>query len=173
MLYILWALISLFAFFYFVYVAFLGVKLVRRHVGLFAAVVLTLGLLSFAGRSDRSNNSGVSQEKGWQFTPVDSLDKSYILDNQVILDKTPISQNELRVTYARDKHTHKNMPVAAYARRIGASIGTEWTPKFIMIEPTANDNEFHYDVNGLTEWKLLGCIIFSNAKTQSGIIKLK
>jgi len=169
LIYILWALLNLAAGFYLFYIWIVAIKLVRHHMGLFPAIILVLGTMTWSCHSNNSPGGGL---KPWNFSSQDSTIKNSMAFTDANLQKDGIVTYTLFVNYGKDKKTHLNVPVSASASRLGFSGGTEWEPQYLSVWATTDDTKFAYIVTGLQEWKLLGMTIFGRTKNFSGTISV-
>lgn len=171
MLYLIWGLLNLGLVIYFLVIGFKATKLVKEKIGLFAAVFLVLGFLSFLGQpaTDIHNNSSIS----WDFASEDSLNHVQTNFVQIALEDNWISKKNLLVKYGTDKRGLINIPISAYSSKTGFSNGTIWRPKSIKVSTTDDNNKFQYHVVGVVEWKLLGATIYTQLKKFNGIVSTK
>jgi hypothetical protein len=174
MTHLLWGLLNIGIFLFFISVCINATKLLRREIGLFAAVIFVFGLLSFvAGSNDKSDNlePNSNQTKTWKFVSADSLKSSNTYFHEIDLEKTWFTKYELGIIYGKEQQ--KNIPINAYSSVTGFLSGTNWKPISIIVNRTDNNNRFEYAVDGVVEWNLLGLTIFSQMKEFRGIISIK
>jgi len=167
-MYLIWGLLNIGLFIYFLTICFNAIKLVRREIGLFAAIVFIIGLLSFCSRQnndDRATNS----TKTWTFTSEDSLTHKPTSFLRLELERNLISKYDLEVIYRKDRN-NVNIPISAYISTSGFTIGTNWSGESIFVDKTDDNNKFHYYVNGVVEWHLLGITVYTQHKTFNGTI---
>lgn len=164
--YILWALLNIGLFVYFLFICLQGLKLIREEIGLFAAIIFVLGILSFRSYNDNKNPQP-NQHKKWQFATKDSLALNEIKHLNVDLENTVMSSYLLNIHYGKDKNQMK-IPISAYSSTSGFIVGTIWKPEVVDVEVTANNTKFKYWVNGVVDWKLFGLKLFSQSKTYKG-----
>lgn len=176
MLYLFWGLLNIGLFLFFIVTCFRATKLVREKFGLFAAVILVFGLLSFITTSgdDNDNREPVSSQiRTWNFASEDSLDRHATFFIDIELEKNLISKYELGIKYGKDKREPLNIPISANSWTTGFTSGTNWTPSTIIVNRTNDNNKFEYYVDGVVEWKLLGATIYSQSKKYKGIALTK
>ncbi|CAN5414957.1 hypothetical protein BH11BAC3_BH11BAC3_44580 [soil metagenome] len=176
MLYLSWALLNIAITIYFGIVYIKTIKLIREKIGVVAAFIFVLALLSFVSQSDGDNDNlepDSNQVKTWKFNSADSLDK---WSNEVIiteLEKTLISTYSLGISYGKDTTLKYNIPVSANTWTSGFQGGTGWKPLSILVNRTNNNQQFEYEVNGIVKWNLLGMTIYKQTKNWKGIATVK
>jgi hypothetical protein len=163
MLYLLWGLLNLFLFVYFIAICFKATKFLRQKLGMLAAMVFVLGLLSFT----TSSNNKSTEFKTWKFVSADSINTNSFLIAE--LNNNLISKYELGISYEKDGLI--NIPVSASSTTNGFICGTNWKPHFINVQRTTN-NKFQYIVTGAVEWKLLGFTVYVQQKFYKGFISV-
>lgn len=173
MIYLIWGILNFVLFIFFITICFKATKLIRRKIGLFAAFIFVVGLLSYIGNSnsnDYNKEPNSNQIKTWKFASENGLNKIGTYSVDVVLEKTLISEYNLGISYSKEKKgENKYFPISAYSSTSGISCGTLWIPKSIIVNQTNNNNKFEYLVNGVVEWKLLGLTLFSEIKEYKGI----
>jgi len=170
MMYLIWGLLNIGLLIYFLTICFNAVKLVRREIGLFAAIVFVIGLLSFCSRQnddDKATNS--NKTKTWTFTSEDSLTQKPTSFLRHELESNWISKYDLEVIYRKDTN-NINVPISAYTSTNGFTIGTNWRGESIIVNKTDDNNKFYYHVNGVVEWHLLGMTVYTQLKTFKGTV---
>jgi hypothetical protein len=170
MLYLLWGLINIGLFLFFIILCFQATKLVRERVGMFAAFVFVIGLLSFVGHSEKDDNNEkrTSDNRKWKFVSEDSVEASISRPLSIDLEDNLVSTKNLSVSYGKSKSQQRNTPIDAYSSTEGFVSGTKWKPVLISVTPTADNTRFQYVVVGVVEWKLLALTIYSQSKTYEG-----
>lgn len=172
MLYLIWAVINIAAYVYFIYVLIISGKLVRQKLGVLAACVFVLGLLSFMNGSDknsRSKNNTADTVQKWKQYQSDSLDKNMNMTNWIKVDSNWISSYSLFYTHGKIKGSNQRIPLEASSTMSGLSLGTQWKPYDINMEPLAHKEGFKYTVYGTVDWYLMGIRIYSQEKTYTGV----
>lgn len=163
MLYLLWGLLNLFLFVYFIAICFNATKLLKEKLGMLAAIVFVLGLLSF----NTSSNNKSTEFKTWKFVSEDNAGLNANSSLIAELSNNLISKYELEISYKNDGQI--NIPISASSATNGFTCGTIWKPGFITVQRTIN-NKFQYSVAGKVEWKLLGFTIYSQQKFYKGFV---
>ena len=170
MIYLIWGLLNVGLLIYFLTICINAIKLVRREIGLFAAIVFVIGLLSFCSRQnddDKATNS--NKTKTWTFTSEDSLTQKPTSFLRHELQSNLISKYELEVIYRKDRN-NVNVPISAYISTNGFILGTNWKGESIFVDKTNDNNKFHYYVTGVVEWHLLGMTVYTQHKTFNGTV---
>ena len=169
-MYLIWGLLNIGLLIYFLTICFNAIKLVRREIGLFAAIVFVIGLLSFCSRQnndDKATNS--NKTKTWTFVSEDSLTQKPTSFLRHELQRNMISKYDLTIIYGKDGND-VNVPISAYTSTNGFILGTNWKGESIFVDKTNDNNKFHYYVTGVVEWHLLGMTVYTQLKTFDGTI---
>lgn len=144
-------------------------KLVRERWGMVSALVFTLGLLSFCGRSSVTNTEHAALAKKWNVRADSTLIPNTIRTLQVTLDETLIAQFDLRINYGTDPLSLQKVPSSVYATTNGLVLGSQWQPEVLSTTPLKEG--IQYTVTGTYDWKFLGYPVYSQAKTYTGFAK--
>ena len=100
MIYLIWGILNFVLFVFFITICFKAMKLIRKEIGLFAAFIFVVGLLSFIGNSnsnDYNKEPNSNQIKTWKFAPENGLNKIGTYSVDVVLEKTLISEYNLPI----------------------------------------------------------------------------
>lgn len=173
MFYLLWALINIGLF---LFISIKGSKYFRQKFGSIAAAIFVLGLISFIGRSnaDIDNREPNSNSiKTWRFSSPDSLDKKSNVFVDIDLENTLMVKYILGIGYGKDKQMLYNIPTSANTYITGIAGGTSWKPVCIIVNRTADNHKFEYEVDGTIKWSLLGVPIYYQPKHWKGVALLK
>ncbi len=173
MLYIIWAIVNIAIFIFFVFICFRATRLIRERLGLLAAVIFVLGLLSFAARpayDEDDNKEPGKNEIKWRFASEDSFRNTYAV--RVELKKSLIAKYMLFIKYGKDSQ-NINIPINADANVEGIISGTDWKPVGITITQTDNNSKFHYEVFASEKWKLLCVTVITQSKLYEGDVSVK
>jgi hypothetical protein len=173
MLYLFWALLNLGLAILFLVFLFKATKYIKERLGLLAAVVFAVVLLSFMGsaNNDKGNNGLDPRQVVTPGFNSDSMSNRPYVFVTIDLAKTLISKYSLGVTYGKDKHLH-NIPVTANAWLTGFESGTSWKPNSIIVNLTDDNMKFEYQVEGTVKWTLLGLPVYYQSKTWKGTVLL-
>lgn len=173
MLYLLWGIINIALFLFFIVLCFKATRLVRERIGMLAALVFAIGLLSFMASTGNNDNKahGTNTIKKWNFTPEDSVEVNFTRHIIVDLDNNPFSTNTLGIRYGKSKNQNSNTPIDAYSVTEGLVSGTSWRPMSINVD-TITGNRLKYQVVGVVEWKLLALTIYSQRKNYEGAVAI-
>lgn len=174
MVYLLWGLLNIGLLIFFIVVCFRATKLIRKKIGIIAAIIFILGLLSFIGNpnnGDKKVNS--NQTKTFVLHHEDSLirNSTYLLN--IDLGKTLISRYKLYIQYGKNKEGQTNIPISAYSYTTGFVSGTNWKPLSISVNQTNDNDKFEYQVDGVVKWSLLGITVYSEPKQWEGYAIIK
>jgi hypothetical protein len=174
MLYLIWTLLNIALAVYFIILCFKAARLLKERIGLYAAVIFTLGLISFVGNSGKNRGSiGENPNvKKWNFVSRDNVVSGSLQSAHATIDKTWISEIQLMVLHGCDKSSNQTVPVEANSSWSGFVSGYDWEPTIISVHATTG-REYKYTVIGILHWKLLGISLYSQHKTFSGPIELK
>ena len=174
MLYLIWTLLNSAIAVYFIILCFQAARLLKERVGLYAVVIFTLGLLSFAANSGKKSDSFSEnpEVKKWTFVPRDSVVPGGLQFAHARIDKTWISEIGLTVLYGAKKSSNQIVPVEATSVWSGFVSGYDWKPTSISVHATTGQ-EYAYTVIGILQWKLLGIPLYSQPKTYEGFLELK
>lgn len=169
-MYLIWGLLNIGLLVYFLSICFSAVKLVRREIGLFAAIVFVIGLLSFCNRQNSDEEMKNSNKtKMWTFTSEDSLSQKPTSFLRHELGKNLISRYDLEIIYRKDSNDI-NVPISAYTSTNGFTIGTNWRGESIIVNKTNDNDKFHYYVTGIVEWHLFGITVYTQLKKFDGTV---
>lgn len=171
MLNLIWGILNAAIFLYFLFILFKAIALVRNNIGLFAAIVLIIGSVTFF----RVSLPDQVDKKEWVLNPIDSLDQNQA-DKQFMgfeVENNLVSKNILFLEYVRFKEGKKYIPLKASATTNGFISGVKWLPLSIIINETQQKNQFEYIIDGETKWSLLGINVFSRSKSYKGLISLR
>ena len=175
MLHLLWSILNIGIFIFFIVVSVRATKLVREKMGVFAAIVLVFGLLSFISRKpeDPNREPGATSHRTWELVNDPGTFRHDLSHIKIVFDKNLLSKTVLTVQYGKNVPSGSYQPTAAYTYIEGLIAGTSWRPVSVQVSPTAVPNEFTYEVNGVVEWKLLGTTIVSQAKEWTGKFEIR
>ena len=175
MLHLLWSILNIGIFIFFIAVSVRATKLVREKMGVFAAIVLVFGLLSFISRKADAPNlePGGSSLGTWRFVSDISAYTNDIKKINIVFDNNIISKSVVTVVYNKDPQSGLYKPLEANTHINGLVAGTRWIPLSVQVSPTAVPKEFTYEVIGVVEWKLLGTTIISQAKEWTGKFEIR
>lgn len=170
MLQLLWGIINIGLFLFFAYVSIRAVKLVYEKIGLLAAVVFVVGLMSVS-QSEGGSTRYKKDNEG--FISEDSIKTGTRTMINVCIDKNLLSSRDLFIHYGKSKQGNLNTPINASSAVNGFVSGISWEPQSVSVSRTSNDGEFSYNVLGTVVWKLMGIKLYSQAKQYEGIALVK
>jgi hypothetical protein len=153
MIYLLWSSINLIALWWFLYVCFSVLKLIKEHLGMPALVIFLLGSLSFVMGT-------VTSDKPQTSLSQDMVPGMQTVDEQLLYSTT--------LSYAVPKDSSSN-EIKGDVFQSGLVIGHAWKP----IPPTLyfKEGKLNYTIMGTHEWKLLGLTLYSQPQRFTGQIK--
>ena len=173
MLYLLWGLINLALMIGFIVVCFKATRLVKSNIGKPAALLFSVGLLSFLAVPDSQPNTAYV-DLSLPETPVANSTSNEIMNPlHVRLQDNLVSHFDLYIVYGRKSPDFINEPVRAYSSGIGMACGINWMPSHYLVEKTPGNKEFTYSITGVIEWKILRFTVFSQQKSYDGRVALK
>ena len=160
-------------FIFFIILCFKATKLIRENLGIFAAIIFVIGLLSFisnSGKNNAPNNNAKDETRKWRFYPGDSIAPNMSKFTSKVIDENLGFKLNIGVVFSEHLSTGNIVPAKASSFMTGFVIGYNWNPTVISIIPTTIKGQYVYDVNGVFEWKLLGLTLYSHIKRFSGAI---
>jgi len=171
MLYLLWGLLNLGLIIYFLFICFKAIKLIRERIGIGAAVVFVVGILSLSSAANEPDSN--HKIKSWDFVPSDSV--SMLGDHlvSVKLEMTLVPSFELNIQYHTNEVSHTNTPVSATSTFLGFESGVQWKPDVINVTKTSDPTKLAYSVLGVVDWKLFGTTLYTQTKTYTGTASTK
>lgn len=176
MFYLLWSLLNIGLFLFFIVICIKATRIIREKMGLLASTVFVFGLLSFAGKSNSSNNNiepNTNKMKSWKLVSNDTLYKNEGIATHTILEKNFAYRNVLDISFGSDPQTQLNIPLHASNFTVGLTSGINWKTEKINVRKTLNNNKFEYYVMGLIDWQLLGATIYTQPKAFIGTLIIK
>ncbi|RYF88931.1 MAG: hypothetical protein EOO00_10575 [Chitinophagaceae bacterium] len=171
MLYLLWALINIGLCISFIIICVKATKLIREKLGWIAVFVFVFGILSYiAGDRDNEDDpvSDSSRFKTWELSKEDSLAIASKAFLTTPLHKTLMSKYILGVEYGKGTQPGLYIPIRANSWTTGFINGTKWKPVSILVNPTADNRKFEYEVLGTIKWRLLGFTVYHQSKSWKG-----
>ena len=163
-------ILSGFAFLLLCYRAYMYVK---ERWGQAWAIVFILAVLFYScGRNSNTENK-THEPKQWDLASTDSLNKNTGRMMSTELQKTMLTKLTMLIKYcesATDRHK-----VATSASFMQSGIGgiKDLEPVDVYVNETARKNTIEYFVHAVINWKLLGCVIYVQAKEYHGFINLE
>ena len=165
---IIWGILNLVLLIAFFTICFKAVKLTKEKLGIFSAIILTFGMLSFMS----TNNTEDSENVEFDLKDSERVNDKY---SNTFLSRAKIAQNLANSTDLTVKYAKQNESVNllyAKSNRSGLIMGTKWQPRMISINFEKN-NMYNYQVVGQLEWYLLGIRLTTQEKVYIGKINLK
>jgi hypothetical protein len=170
---IFWMLLNLALVICFIVAAVKVTRLLRQKLGLFTAIMLVLGLLSFAASNGRSSTPDPVDQGRHNNVVVNGNEVSHEYV-KLDLEKMGTAKFELMTWYKKYIKTGENVPDKAYCTMTGIIGYTEWEPQITWVMKTSDNHKFQYYVVGVLHWKLMGGItLYSQEKTFEGTVAVK
>lgn len=165
MIFALFFLFNLFLLGTFIYVLYRAVILVRKEVGIWAAIILVLGI------GLKSPNSSRNEIKQFEFKSDKVIKFEREGYKSLILANDWLNEINLNVSYLVDKTNTHYFPTKANSVVTGFTTSNHiWTPQSVVIKPTNKPNRFVYVVDGSIKWLVFGISIYTETKTYKGFI---
>lgn len=166
---IIWGILNLVLLLAFFIICFKAVKLTKEKLGIFSAIILTFGMLSFMSTNKNAENF---ENAEFDLTNSEKVSDKY---SNTFLSRAKIANNlanstDLIVKYAK-QHQSVNL-LYAKSNSSGLIMGTKWQPRMISIN-LEKKNLYNYQVLGQLEWYLLGIRLTTQEKNYSGKINLQ
>lgn len=174
MIYLIWSIINFGLIIYFFKICYNAIKLVKEKMGLFSAIFLVFGFLSFLSLANSSNPNESNSDlfNSWEFASKDTLSNKGMLSIKIELEKNLVSTKYLRIQYGKDVHGKINIPQSASTSESGfSSGGATWEPSSVKVFNASDKDEFEYYVDGIVCWRLLGATFFTQSKDFKGIVR--
>ncbi len=144
---------------------------IRAKLGLGVAILFAFVTFSLAGRNP-DNDSDQAKNGHWKAPESLQIRNNSQHKQSIVLDKNWLSEYVLDVFYGADEKTGLNTPTAAWVRKNGTFLGSDWKPLSVLIEDLGN-NRVSYSVNAEHSWYLLGIMVIGNAKVFEGEMVLE
>jgi len=164
---LIWGLLNGILFIYFIIICFKSVKLVKENIGVLAALIFVIGLLSFISKPIEKNIIDKNIEILNQTNPTKAFDGNSFF-REITLEDNLTSNINLSIVVGENKTTKALSILNANSNRTGFIFGTNWNAKNIDIDLQKDQNYCNYVVFGILEWKILGFTIYLEDKTFSG-----
>lgn len=163
MLFALFFLVNLALMIVFFYVLYRAVILVRKEVGLWAAVILVLGI------GLKSPKTSTNEAKKFEFNNDIIIKDGREGYKSLILANDWLNDIHLNVSYVFDKTNNRYFPKHANSHILGLTTSNYiWTPQLVILNPTNKPNRFAYVVDGSIRWRIWGISTYTEIKTYKG-----
>ncbi|MFD1140313.1 hypothetical protein ACFQ4C_04305 [Larkinella insperata] len=169
MLPLFWTLLNIGLIIFFLVICFRATKLIREKMGLFAAVIFVVGLLS----ASSSRVSNVRENKQTKTFGVDAGSNLLPAPHRVgrsTLDENWVNRIELMVETGTDSTSGQAVVISANTYLSGLISGYIWEPRLVSVKAT-KDHAIAYGVSGTIHWKLLGVTVYDESKYLSGTLE--
>ncbi len=169
---LIWGLLNGIFLIYFIIICLKSVKLLKEKIGILAALIFVIFLLSLISKSNEKNITEKNIEILNQTNPTKAFDGNSFY-NEITLEEHLTSKIGLSIFVGENKTTKALSILNANSNRTGFIFGTNWNAKNIDIDLQKDQNYCNYSVFGILEWKILGFTIYSENKTFKGNALLK
>lgn len=176
MIYLIWLLLNIglaIALFILIYK---GARQIREKVGRAASICFII-IFMFLARiySNMMRKEMKESEKAREvvFVSTDSLPQMPVSTAEADLEKSWAKKYLIRVTYGKEEISQKRFVISAKADESGIMMGTDLELMDMVINPTAVNGKFQYQVEGFISWNLLGFTFYLQNKSWTGEIILK
>lgn len=155
----------------FIILCFKAIGLIKRELGLGAAVVFTIGLLSTCSNS---NNSVTDKQPNQTINVKPITDTLMALKpfKQLNLQNNLTFSIDLTYRYAVNKITGEVKPAFASSQVHGFSGAIDWVPENVIFETANSGKALYYLVSGAVKWKLFNADIVTRYKNFEGVINI-
>lgn len=169
MLFLLFSILNITFLIAFIYIGYKAIILVRKEIGLWAAIVLVIGLLSSSSSSTNKNNTNSNfKNLSNQQKVLKGLSKM----NSIILEDNLLNNVNLMVFYTVEDSTQKAFYNEANSMLTGFTGSRKWNPDRINIHFIDNKH-YSYSINGTMDWYFFKSVIYRELKTFKGIAEIK
>lgn len=171
MLYLFWELLSIACLLLLLVAAFKAARHIKEHYGLFVALLFVMGCIAVGNRNGSSSISNSCTTVN--FAQPDSLLTYADVAQKLVLEASPVASYELYIVYATNRANGAQVPLKAISYTTGFESGIAWRPINIIVNTSADNKAFQYQVSGVMEWRLLGNTLFSERKRYTGIATIE
>lgn len=169
MLFLLFSILNITFLIAFIYIGYRAIILVRKEIGLWAAIVLVIGLLSSSSSTSNKNNINSNfKNLNNQQKVLKGLSKM----NSIVLEDNLLNTVNLMISYTVEDGTQKAFYTEANSMLTGFTGSRKWNPDRINIHFIDNKH-YSYNVNGIMEWYFFKSVIYKELKTFKGIVEIK
>lgn len=167
MIQLIWAVLNLVILIYFIIICFKSTRVIREKLGVLAAFVFILGLLSLIGTPNNEHETQKifdlqNKAEADPFKGNTRLIESKLEDNLT---------TEIQLTIKVEENKNERKPLTAFTNRSGFVMGTSWKTEMITVNHSETENKYFYEVFGTLEWKLMGLKMYSQRKKFKGECK--
>ena len=168
--FLLWGILSIGVFLGFIYISVIATRIIRARLGLGAAVLFVIILLSFTTHSTDADTKAEDTVTKLGFPDKASVNPSF-KSIEIELEKNMFSHFVLSIHCGYKKNTFQLVPVNGNAHCLGVIMGTDWVTHSISLFGDGPIKK--YRVNYSIAYKLLGMTIFTRSINAKGEIELK
>ncbi len=169
MLQLIWGVLNIGLIISFLLISFRLVRLVKEKIGLLAAIVVVLGLLSFTSISKNESH----KEGEWISISEAIDDCNDVFTVNVELEKNMVLSQQLIINTGSKNLTKVNVPLSASTLTNGFTSGRNWEVSSVAINPSNDPNMIHYAVTEIVDWNLLWLTIYKERKEFKGTVSIE
>lgn len=152
----------------FLYVLYRAIILVRKEIGIWAAVILVLGVVP------KGSNSSKNEIKKFEFNADKVIANRHLESHHLILEDNLLNDIHIDINYGFDEKSQQYIPTEATSYVTGITTSNhQWTPQIVIINPTNNPKRFTYEVHGSILWKIFAISTYNESKVFTGFINIK
>ncbi|ESU19841.1 hypothetical protein FEDK69T_31020 [Flavobacterium enshiense DK69] len=170
MIEIFWGILNIAILIYFTIICFKSVKLIKEKIGILAALVFALGILSFASKP----NDKYLADKNIDF--LNQTNPKMAFNGNSFFQEVKLEDNlstKIRLSILVGEKGNELIILNANCSKEGFISGTNWNVQNIDVDKPKDKNYCNYSVSGFMEWKILGITFYSERKTFKGNAILK
>jgi len=170
MIELIWGILNIIIFIYFIIICFKSVKIIKEKIGVLAALVFVLGILSFASKQNDKNLADKNIDFLNQTNPKKAFNGNSFFQEVKLEDNL---SSKIRLSILVGEKGNELIILNANCSREGFVSGANWNVENIDIDKQKDKNYCNYFVSGFMEWKILGITLYSERKTFMGNAILK
>lgn len=169
MLALLWTIFSITVYLSFIFFCVKAIGLLKREIGLGAAIVFSIGLLATCNNSKNIDTNSRIEQTAKFMTEKDSLLEIQPFE-RIILQKNLMFNIGLSYNYAINRKTKEVQPLNAVSNVNGIAGTLKWIPSYVIVNTDTTGTALQYEVWGAIEWRLFNTPIITENKHYEGVI---
>ena len=165
MLYLLWSLLNFALILLFLYVAYRATRLLRKDLGLAAAIFFAIGFLSFInspGYKEAQNSFNLNEQ-----AKADTQQQQQLVQT-VMIEENAAFDTHLQLTYNRQQAQALPQPIAAKVYTSGLVLSHSLKVMDTIVTYDAATKSWNYQLYGVLHWRLLGMKVYTQTKMFEG-----
>lgn len=171
MLQLIWIIFSIAIYLSFIFLCFKAIGLLKREMGLGAAIVFSIGILATCNNS-RNSDSNSQLKQAARFM----AEKDPLLELQpfkrIVIHKNLMFNIGLSYNYAVNRKTNEVQPLNAVSNIEGIAGTLKWIPSYVTLQTDTTGTALEYEVWGAIEWRLFNAAIITENKQFNGTISI-